>query len=516
MNLFVRATACLVVLAGASSSFAASPTYRTPNVARGTTPVSVSQSGQTFVNHGLVGVGRLSAATRDFRGDTLGSFSAMAVTAWSRRPDGTYAGQLLTLPDRGPNGVGTIKGTSDYANRLHTFDITFRPYAGAEPVAPDQLTLTPTGGLLLKDDQGQNFTGMDPASGVVTRGAIAYPSPASGPGAGQISLDSEGLTRSADGSFWVSDEYAASLYRFDKTGKLVGTVPAVAALMPRVGGKIDFSGGAAPETGRRNNQGMEGLSITPDQKRLVALLQSATVQDSPAGKDRDDGRAVTRLFVYDIAGAAPPARPVAEYALELPVFRNKGDGAAPDKTAAPSEILALDDHRFLMLARDGNGRGNGATRPAVYRSILLVDTAGATNLAGTDFETTTKPLAPDGVLAQSVTPAAQAELINLINPDQLARFGLNVDNAASNAFTLPEKLEALALVPTLDPKTPNDAFLLVGGDNDFQTADGKVGEVSFDAGVKTAGGEPAGDNDNLVLVYRLTLPPGLAPGLARR
>jgi hypothetical protein len=514
MNLLARAAACLVVL-GAGPTFAASPAYRVPNVAHGTGPASVTLSGQTFVNHGLVGVGRLSAATRDFQGDTLGSFSAMAVTAWSRRPDGTYAGKLLTLPDRGPNGVGTIKGTSDYANRLHAFDIAFRPYTEDKPTAPDQLTLKPTGGLLLKDDQGRSFTGMDPASGVVTRGGIAYPSPASGPGAGQVSLDSEGLARLADGGFWVSDEYAASLYRFDKAGALVATVPAVPALLPRVGGRIDFSGGAAPETGRRNNQGLEGLSVTPDQTRLVALLQSATVQDSAAGKDRDDGRAVTRLLVYDIAGApapAPaPARPVAEYALELPVFRNKGDGAAPDKTAAPSEILALDDHRFLMLARDGNGRGNGATRPAVYRSILLVDTTGATNLAGTDFETTTKALAPGGVLAQGVTPATLVELVNLVNPDQLARFGLNLDNAASTPFTLPEKLEALALVPALDPRAPNDAFLLIGSDNDFQTADGKVGEVSFDAGVKTTAGEPAGDNDNLVLVYRLTLPTGLAP-----
>jgi hypothetical protein len=470
----------------------------------------VTLAGQTFVNRGLVGAGQLSAATRDFQGDTLGSFSAMAVTAWSRRADGTYVGKLLTLPDRGPNDIGTIKGTTDYSNRLHAFDLTFRPFTGVGPAKPDQLTLVPTGGLLLKDDQGKTFTGMDPATGVVMRGAIAYPSPATGPGAGHLSLDSEGLARLKGGGFWVSDEYAASLYRFDNSGVLVATIPAVPALLPRVGGRIDFASGAAPDSGRRNNQGLEGLSITPDHRRLVALLQSAAVQDSATGKDRDDGRAVTRLLVYDITGPATPTRPIAQYAVELPVVRNKGDGAAPDKTAAASEILALDDHRFLMLARDGNGRGNGATRPAVYRSILLVDTAGATNLAGSDFETTTKPLAPDGVLAPGVKPATQVELINLINPDQLARLGLNLDNAASNAFTLPEKLEALALVPVLDPNAPNDAFLLVGSDNDFETAKGKLGDLSFDAGVKTPGGT-TGDNDNLVLVYRLTLPADLAP-----
>jgi hypothetical protein len=100
----------------------------------------------------------------------------------------------------------------------------------------------------------------------------------------------------------------------------------------------------------------------------------------------------------------------------------------------------------------------------------------------------------------------QVQLVNLINPTQLARLGLNVDNAATNRFTLPEKLEAMALVPVLDPKAPDDVFLFIGSDNDFQTRQGMVGGMAFDAEVKAADGSPAGDNDNLVLVYRLTLP----------
>ena len=58
-----------------------------------------------------------------------GSFSGMAVTAWSRQADGSYAGKLLTLPDRGPNGVGSVTGTTPYDNRVHSFDVTFRPLA---------------------------------------------------------------------------------------------------------------------------------------------------------------------------------------------------------------------------------------------------------------------------------------------------------------------------------------------------------------------------------------------------
>jgi hypothetical protein len=489
MTVSARALGVAVLLASAGLATAQPVAYRTPNVATDKGSVSVSFAGTTFVNHGLVGAGQLAAATRDFNGDSLGSFSSMAITDWKRLPDGSYAGALTTLPDRGPNAVGSIAGTSDYANRLHRFSFTFAPHVGEGDAAPDQMKLTPTGGITLKDVQGRAMTGLEPTAPTI---------------AGRTSLDSEGLAVAADGGFYVSDEYAAAIYHFDKAGVLKGVIPPVPALAPMIAGKLNVTGLTAPDTGRRNNQGLEGVSVTPDGKRLATLLQSATVQDSVA--DADQTRTNTRLFLYDITASATPDKPIAEYVVQLPIVRNKGDGGEPDKTAAQSELLALSDHQFLVLARDGNGRGGGATRPAVYRSVLLIDTTGATNLAGTDYEISTRPISPKGVLEPSITPVKQVQLVNLINPTQLARLGLNVDNAATNRFTLPEKLEAMALVPVLDPKAPDDVFLFIGSDNDFQTRQGMVGGMAFDAEVKAADGSPAGDNDNLILVYRLTLP----------
>jgi hypothetical protein len=489
MSFPVRALGVAALLAGAGLASAQPVAYRMPNVATDKGAVSVSFEGTVFVNHGLVGAGQLAAATRDFAGDSLGSFSSMAITDWDRLPDGTYAGALTTLPDRGPNAVGSIAGTSDYANRLHRFSFTFAPHVGDGDAAPDQVKLTPTGGVVLKDAKGQAMTGLEPTAATI---------------AGRTSLDSEGLAMAADGGFYVSDEYAAAIYHFDKVGALKGVIPPVPALAPMIAGQLNVTGLTAPDTGRRNNQGLEGVSIVPGGKRLATLLQSATVQDSVA--DADQTRTNTRLFIYDISKSPTPATPIAEYVVQLPILRNKGDGGAPDKTAAQSELLALSDHQFLVLARDGNGRGGGATRPAVYRSVLLIDTTGATNLAGTDYETSARPIAPKGVLEPSITPVKQAQLVNLINPVQLARLGLNLDNAATNRFTLPEKLEAMALVPVLDPRTPDDVFLFIGSDNDFQTRQGMVGGMAFDAEVKAADGSPAGDNDSLILVYRLTLP----------
>nr|AGU12241.1 Esterase-like activity of phytase [uncultured organism] len=480
-------------LAGAAQ--AQSQTYVLKHWSQAAGDETVTFEGRTFINHGLVAVGRLDAATRDFEGDTLGSFSGMALRSWRRLADGTYAGELLTLPDRGPNGVGSVAGTVDYPNRLHAHRLA---------LAGGKLTIAPTGGLLLKDRTGRPFTGKDPGSHVLTRDGVRYPSPAAGEGAGRISLDSEAVAYLPDGAFYVSDEYAAGIYLFDRTGRQIGAIPAPPALLPMRNGQLDFTAESAPAIGRRNNQGLEALAVTPDGKRLVAILQSATMQDTagPNAATRNN----TRVLVYDIAKSRTPTTPIRHYVLQLPTVRENGDGQAADVAAAQSEMLALNDHQVLVLARDANGRGKGSTNAPVFKSVLLVDTVGATNLAGTPYEQGVQPVAAHGALAAGLTPVKQAELVNLLNPVQLARFGMNLSTAPSDRFSLSEKWEAMALAPVLDPAAPNDVFLLVGNDNDFATAKGRVNGQAFDAGLTNEKGAGGGDNDSVILVYRLTLP----------
>ncbi|HEX7855956.1 MAG TPA: esterase-like activity of phytase family protein [Sphingobium sp.] len=486
-----------------------------PNIAPPGAPTPVSLDGDVFVNHGLVGVGRLDADTRDFAGETLGSFSGMTIdpASWHRNADGSYGGTLYTIPDRGPNDVGTITGTTDYRNRVEVSEIRFRPYGGKaalpqSPASQSQLDIIPTGGFLLTDATGMPFTGKEPGSNVITRDGIAYPGPVSGEGAGRISLDSEAIARLPDGSFYISDEYAAHIYYFDAKGRQIGTIAAVPALLPRTGAVADFNSEKPGETGRRNNQGLEALAITPDHRHLLAILQSATIQDS-SGQDGKGGepqmRNNTRVLVYDIAQSRTPAKPVGHYVLQLPVYNSDGAGA-PNRTAAQSEMVALSASRFLVLARDGIGRGATPTKSAtpVFKSILVADMKGATNLAGSPYEQGVEPVAQGGALVAGITPVRQAELVNLLDPAQLGRFGMNLDTRPSNATSLSEKWEAMAIVPTLDEKAPRDVFLFVGNDNDFEAAHGLVNGQPFDASVKGEGG--TGNNDNVILVYRLTLP----------
>ena len=86
---------------------------------------SATVGGVTFVNKGLVGVGRIPANLKDKFGETFGSGSGMSIDAagWTHGADG-YKGSLWLLPDRGYNVVGT----TDYRPRLNT--IAYRVRAG--------------------------------------------------------------------------------------------------------------------------------------------------------------------------------------------------------------------------------------------------------------------------------------------------------------------------------------------------------------------------------------------------
>ena len=474
-----------------------------PHVVDGDAPASITIEGRSFVNQGLVGSGRLSAGTVDFLGDTLGSFSSLAIVpkSWKRKGD-RYEATLWTLPDRGRNDPG--EGLFyDYAARLHRFRITFVPY-GDKPLPADthsqnQVKITPDGGLVLTDFRGQRFTGADPADGTITERGILLPSPRSGTGAGKVSIDAESLQFTRDGHFYIGDEYAAHVYYFDAKGRLQGVIVPPAAVVPRTDGHIDFGSLNPPQSGRRNNQGIEGMSLSPDGTRLFVALQSALIQDSAHGDAA--GRINTRVLVYDVSHDPVPTRAIGHYVTQLPAYNDRGDGKAANKTAAQSEIRALNEHQFLMLSRDGNGLGTDNDKPIVYKSVLLVDTLDATNLIGSEYETGTASVlrSPDSVeLKAGIKPTSSHELINLLNRSQLSRFGLNVDTRPKNQpLTLSEKWEAMDLAPAFDPSHPQDYFLFVGNDNDFIARhcvmEGQHCDSSF-------------DNDNMLLVYRLTLP----------
>jgi len=471
---------------------------------------NVTLGGYTLVNHGLVGVGRIPADQRDRFGETFGSGSGMAVDPKSwRRAGGHYRGTLYLLPDRGYN----VSGTINYRARLNRISIVFTPADKPERLKPDDRQRTVAarlaGTMLLTDRAGVPLSGLDPVEGGIRAARAGFPAMPQSPN-GHVAIDSEAVVRLHDGSFFVSDEYGPYIYRFSPRGRMLAAVRPPDAFIPRRNGRDNFSsnnpgaGASAPvppnpDTGRQNNQGFEGLALTPDGKYLVAILQSATRQD---GGDKAETREHTRMLYYDISAIDRPVL-VREHVVALPAFETE-DGKR--RIAAQSELLALDQDHFLLICRDaGNGYGQEGTT-SVYRRIELVDTSGATNIAGSRYDGL-EPVAPKGRPVDGIVPAARTSFIDINDSAELAKFGLR-NGPPQDRNNLSEKWESMGLVPALDRAHPRDFFLFVANDNDFITQRG------FHAGAeyKDASGV---DVDTMFLVFRVTLPAS-RPAIADR
>jgi hypothetical protein len=445
---------------------------------------SVSLNGRSFINLGLVGTGRLAAGTTDFLGDTLGSFSSLQIApgSWKRVGD-HYEARLWTLPDRGRNDPAA-RLFYDYAARLERFRVRFTPQNGRFDLRPD-------GGLILRDFDGKPFTGADPDTGTTMQRGLLLPAPMAGVGAGKLSLDAESLQFAKDGSFYIGDEYTTNIYYFDPRGRLRGVIQPPQAIVPRRGKQVFFGSVETPDTGRRNNQGVEGMSLSPDGHTLFVTLQSALIQDS-AGANAA-GRTTIRVLTYDVRRSPTPAQPVGHYVMQLPAYNAAGDGGAPDRTAAQSEIRAIDGHSFLMLARDNAGLGADNANPIVCKSILVVDIADATNLVGTRYEigtTSVLEAVNETILRTNILPVRWSELINMLNSAQLADIGLRLKD-------LSEKWEAMDLVSSLEPDHPMDHFLIVGNNNDFIAKNCRMSDSGCGSDI---------DNDNRLLIYRIRFP----------
>ncbi len=422
---------------------------------------------------------------------------SLDLKSWARDGD-SYKGSLWLLPDRGYNAVGTV----DYQARVNTVDFTFTPVApGATPPADkqqDEVDAKLVDSLMLVDDKGVPTTGLDPDR--VRAADNGFPMLPEAPN-GKLPLDDEAIVRLPDGSMLISDEYGPNIYHFGADGKLISATQPPQALVPMRKGEANFGsnnpgpGESAPspkdpDTGRQNNQGLEGMSMTPDGKFLIAVLQSATRQD---GGDSGATRENTRALVYDAADV-DHLKLVHEFVVPLPMFK---DAKGKTLVAAQSEVFALSPTRFLMLPRDSGNGQSLSSATSLYRKIVIVDTTGATDIAGTDFDGL-KPVAPKGVLDPSVTPVKLTEFIDINDNSELNRFGLH-NGEPNDSNDLYEKWEAMGVAPALDPAAPDDYFIFIADDNDFMTQDG------FQVGA-TYKADNNANVDTMFQVYRVTLP----------
>jgi len=261
--------------------------------------------------------------------------------------DPTDANVFYLLTDRGPNAAGSA------ANSIIFGKADFTPQIGKFRLVGTQLVLEQT--ILLKNTAGQLLTGLPNPSGQGSTGETALDLN------GQLltpdpnGLDSEGLVRAADGSFWISDEYGPHIVHVDATGK---TLERINPFGTGTGGRT------LPKVlaRRRPNRGMEGLTITPDGKTLVGLMQSPMYNPSSAAVS---GSTVLRVVTFDIATSASR-----QYVYLMENASLTGC----------SEIAAITATSFLALERDGDYGGNPA-KPAQFKRVYKFDLAGATDIS---------------------------------------------------------------------------------------------------------------------------------------
>jgi hypothetical protein len=404
----------------------------------------------------LIAIGGISGAYEDLAAQTAGPLeNGVPGNRFGGIGSGlAYAGgtTFLALPDRGPNANaynGLVDDTVSYIDRFHTLNLSLAP---SDPGSALPFTLTPTlrattllsspTPLVYGDGAGLGYQadGVTPlGSGAPALNAVDHTHyftgrsdnfdpalPSTNPD--NARLDPESIRASRDGrSVFVSDEYGPAVYQFDRlTGKRIKSfaLPANLAITHLSPQKAVEKDSTLNPVGRVTNKGMEGLAITPDGKMLVGIMQANLEQDKKKS---------LRIVTIDIRSGVTH-----EYAYQL----TDGSGA--------SDIIAVNDHQFLVDERKGNGMADtplpgDASSPAEVKEFFVIDLDGAQDVT-----------AMSGDLSGYAVPKT-------LFLDFVAKLNAN----GIDSYLIPSKIEGLAFGQDVVINGVTKHTLFVANDNDF-------------------------------------------------
>ena len=341
--------------------------------------------------------------------------------------------QVYGLTDRGPNVDGPD------GSKIEPFP-QFTPAIGRFRLKDGRAQLLET--IPLRAANGHRYNGQvnsDASTGETITGLDGVALPASPYG-----YDSEGLVALRDGTFWVSDEFGPFITHFTRHGR------AIERLSP-------FDGSLPAELSLRTaNRGMEGLTVTPDGKTLVGIMQSALTQRDSTVKPKSV--AVNRIVTVDLR-----TRATHEYAYVL-------DDPAHNETAA-SEIAALSATKFVVDERDGD------FDPGAYKKLWQVDISAASDIGPKatvgSYDGATGGLKIDGKTVEAIagggdeattSAALQAAGITPVAKSLYLDLGALVSSASPDGtFFAHDKIEGLAILN-------GGRRLIISNDSDFGLA----------------------------------------------
>jgi hypothetical protein len=418
----------------------------------GGSPFEQQGAALTAAGPDLVAIGTLASTGQDDNEETAGPLESGVPgnMAGGLGSGLAYIGgnKFLGIPDRGPNASPynpLVDDTTSYITRFHTLRLQLYKARRGSTLP---LTLAPelNKTTLLWDRQPLAYgagttTGSvngTPALNTRKRHYLSGRSDNFDPA--RLSTDSfdgrfdpEGIRLSNDGAtVFMTDEYGPYVYQFERaSGRRLRTFSLPVELASPVlssQGALEISGNTV---GRVSNKGMEGLAITPDGRTLVGAMQSPLIQDGGTNA------AFTRLIVIDIGTGLTRQ-------FAYPLTNLSAPGKTP-KYPTISEILAINDHEFLVDERDGKGVGDNSA--AVFKMIFRIDLAGAADVAG---------LSGEANLAYKAV--AKTPFLDIVAV--LGAHGIVPND-------IPAKLEGLAFGPDVVIAGVAKHTLFVSTDNDF-------------------------------------------------
>lgn len=331
-------------------------------------------------------------------------------------------GEFWTVTDRGPNGQIKIDG-----KKRRTFPVPgFDPAIVKIRVSGD--TVEVLNAIPITSSSGKSVTGLPNQEGrdeapytYDARTRLAYD---------PNGLDTEGIVRAADGSFWLVDEYGPSLVHVSARGKvltryvpqglgLTGTDYPVIEALPSV------------LLHRKINRGFEGLAQLPCGDLVMAVQSPLSLPDAAAG----EASRTTRLLRFSPRRQAVTA----EYAYRFDPVDVVDPGEDDTSELKISSVVAVGGDRLLVEER---------TDKAARLQLVRLE-RGADILGGAWDDDTTSPS-----LEQLGDPAAAG--VPVLGKRLVVDLG-TVDG-------VPGKIEGIARVD-------HDTLALIN-DNDFGMTDG--------------------------------------------
>ncbi len=341
---------------------------------------------------------------------------------------GDAADVFYTITDRGPNN-DTVQ--PDKSAGTGFVVPTFSPLILKIQISGSQVKILET--IAIKTKTGVGATGLPNI-----KGYDAVPTDVKGITADTLynlsGLDAEGLVKTANGDFWIVDEYAPSLAQLSSTG-------AIKARYVPAGWKGNPTSFKAVKSipslylTRKPNRGFEALALSPDGKTLFIGLQSPLLNPT---KVVGDASLATRILRFDLVSK----RFTGEFVFGFEKVSLVDAKATKNTDLKLSAIVALDSNTLLVQERTDN---------SYLLSTITIDESA--NILGSKWD-----LAATSPSLESYTGVGtNAEVEKL-----LAASKKKIIFNSTSIATMPGKIEGVAV---LDAN-----HIVVVNDNDFNFA----------------------------------------------